>query len=399
MNNNKKEDNTEIQSNDSQIIKEKSRRQIRAEEKIKDAKKKKIIALAAIIAVFILVVCISLFSISEYQKDAEIRPILKAAKAGDSEAQYELGMIYYSDRDRQDDQKAVEWLEKSADQKNTKAQFQLGTMYSGGNGVDQDPEKSMDYLQAAAEGNLPIAQYYLAYSYDQGIKPLERDVNKGIEWAEKSANQGYADALFLLGFMYLRSDPVDEAKGFEWLLKLSETDKNELLEEKYSYTDSYLNYELGRRYLNGIGIDKNVEKALEYLTKADELNSAEAQYQLGLMYQLGEDVEKDLTKAVEFFTKSSDQGLAQAKYELGLMYKLGEGVEKDLTKAVEFLTDVADRGYPQAKYELGLMYESGEGVEKDLEKSNELIQEAADEGYTLARQHLGILEDETTETE
>jgi len=50
-------------------------------------------------------------------------------------------------------EKAVEWYNKSAEQGNMQAQYNLGIMYEDGIGVPQSNEKAMEwYRKAAAQG-------------------------------------------------------------------------------------------------------------------------------------------------------------------------------------------------------------------------------------------------------
>ena len=53
---------------------------------------------------------------------------------------------------KQDYKKAIEWYEKSANQGNTKAQFNLGIMYANGQGVIQDKKRAKEYFRKACDG-------------------------------------------------------------------------------------------------------------------------------------------------------------------------------------------------------------------------------------------------------
>ena len=58
-----------------------------------------------------------------------------SAEQGEKEAQYNLGVMYYSgDGVLQDYAKAFELFTKSAEQGNARAQFNLGVMYENGEG-------------------------------------------------------------------------------------------------------------------------------------------------------------------------------------------------------------------------------------------------------------------------
>jgi TPR repeat protein len=62
--------------------------------------------------------------------------IRKLAEQGVADAQYRLGLIYYSGRGvPQDYKEAVRWHRKAAEQGYAKAQHELGRMYNIGYGV------------------------------------------------------------------------------------------------------------------------------------------------------------------------------------------------------------------------------------------------------------------------
>lgn len=70
----------------------------------------------------------------------EWRPL---AEAGDPDAQYQLGIMYYRGEGvMQDYREAADWYQGAAEQGDTEAQLNLGLMYAQGLGVKQD------YVQA-----------------------------------------------------------------------------------------------------------------------------------------------------------------------------------------------------------------------------------------------------------
>ena len=51
----------------------------------------------------------------------------------------------------EDDVKAVEWYRKAAEQEYSDAQYNLGAMYYNGEGVEQDYAKAVEWVRKAAE--------------------------------------------------------------------------------------------------------------------------------------------------------------------------------------------------------------------------------------------------------
>ena len=90
--------------------------------------------------------------------------------------------------------------------------------------------------------------------------------------------------------------------------------------------------------------------------------NASAQYQLGLRYDNGDGVQKDSAEAVKWFRKAAEQGYAPAQNEYGkhLMN------ERDVVEAVMWFRKAADQGYDKAQNNLGICYATGQGVKKDM---------------------------------
>ena len=84
---------------------------------------------------------------------------------------------------------------------------------------------------------------------------------------------------------------------------------------------------------NGLGVVKNCEEAVRWMTAAAEQGHALAQHGIGFMYLEGECVDKDPTAAAEWFKQAAEQGLAGSQTTLAMMYEEGNGVAQDLDEA------------------------------------------------------------------
>lgn len=75
------------------------------------------------------------------------------AEQGDADAQFALGERYfYGNRDvSQDDEQAVYWYRKAAEQGDAYAQCDLGLCYADGVGVLQDKQEAVYWYRRAAE--------------------------------------------------------------------------------------------------------------------------------------------------------------------------------------------------------------------------------------------------------
>ena len=110
---------------------------------------------------------------------AELR---QRAEQGDTEAQYDLGLMYANGEGvARDDEQAVRWFRLAAEQGDADAQFNLSFMYLNGEGVPQDYEEAIRWFRAAAEQGLATAQFYLGFMYDSG-RGVPRDEIQAHMW-------------------------------------------------------------------------------------------------------------------------------------------------------------------------------------------------------------------------
>ena len=83
---------------------------------------------------------------------------------------------------------------------------------------------------------------------------------------------------------------------------------------------------------------------MEWLERAARNGSDCAAYRLGKEYLRGKVVEKDVSKAVEWFTQTAEVGDPYAQYVLGKLYLEGEDVPRDEETAVYWLAESANQG-------------------------------------------------------
>ncbi|XQW84790.1 tetratricopeptide repeat protein [Thalassotalea piscium] len=153
-----------------------------------------------------------------------------------------------------------------------------------------------------------------------------------------------------------------------------------LVAEEYSPAQ----YQMALIYLNGYGVPKDKNKALELIVKAAEQNYPEALFTLSVFYSEGDLVKKDLKKAFEYMTKAANKHLPSAQFNLGVMYANGEGTPVDSTRAARWYEKAAKQNYVLAQYNLALMYFEGKGVRLSLQESYIWNIIAAKSGYEPA---------------
>ncbi len=160
--------------------------------------------------------------------------------------------------------------------------------------------------------------------------------------------------------------------------------------------DSKCLAELGNRYLMGEmgGLPykgRDYKKAYDCYNKSAEQGDKDGLYGMGLLHMNGLGVEKNFQKAADYFRLSGDKGNPKAYTKLGLLYiSGGYGLESDTSRAIEFLQKAAKLNDDEGMYELGKCYKEGiGGMPKDVEKALLLFKRAAKLGHLGSYYYVG----------
>ena len=124
----------------------------------------------------------------------------------------------------------------------------------------------------------------------------------------------------------------------------------------------------------------DLDAAIPLLRRAALKGIAPAQYDLGKIYELGQGVDQDLIQARSLIARAAEQGHVGAMYDLALFMAEGEGGPADEAGAADWFRRAADHGFADAQYNLGVMYAEGIGVEQDPAEALYWFQLAARQG-------------------
>lgn len=138
-------------------------------------------------------------------------------------------------------------------------------------------------------------------------------------------------------------------------------------------------YRLGKMFLQGKDVPKNVDYALRWLEESVSEDNEFTEYLLGKIYLKGEDVEQDLIRAEDLLRKSSAQGNKYAKYTLGKALLDGELFLQNIPEAIKLITESADKNFAPAQYLFGKLLYKGEVIPQDLKKAIEYLEKAVEQ--------------------
>lgn len=110
-------------------------------------------------------------------------------------------------------------------------------------------------------------------------------------------------------------------------------------------------------------------EALSCFQVAAKAGDAAAQTWLGDMYLRGLGVQADVQVAINMYNKAVAQNYSPAMVELGDLYMMGRGVNKDHNKAFTLLNKAAELKNPDGFIGVASCYADGLGVEQDKEKA------------------------------
>ena len=252
---------------------------------------------------------------------------------GDPLSQYQIGKMLYTGKGcEQNTEKAISYLEKSAEGKNVPAQLLLSQIYIKYDIREKLPI-ALGYLTELAEkGDNEIAQYALGKLFisDEKLK----DINKGVGYLKAAEEKGNTYAKILLGKVYLDLDSgiYDVEQGVRYLRELVEAG------------NEYACYYLGKEYVRKESPYYNEAKGVQYLERAKEQGNDRAKYFVGKIYLDKISSEYSPELGLQYMTELAESGNEYAQLKLGFEYLKGENVERNIFSSYNYFSQAAAQG-------------------------------------------------------
>ena len=292
-------------------------------------------------------------------------------------------------------------------------------LYCGKNGYTKDANRALELYRKAAELDYDWGYYNVGKCYLEG-QGVPKDDDEARKWFRKAANQnnvwakvrlaelGDAICMTEVGDCYysgsaesqnLHRNP-DEA--YKWYLKSAEG----------GYHWGY--YNVGKCYVEGLGVAKDDNEARKWFRKAEELGDnpwatywlaelgdidsahrvseyyATGSHESWGMYKSEPDAERFRNKVTE---------LCAALVQEGDHYYDTQNRHRDVNKAWKYYRKAAHYGYHWGCYNVGKCYMEGQGVAKDDDEARKWFRKAADQDNVWAKVGLAELGDAVCMTE
>lgn len=214
-------------------------------------------------------------------------------------------------------------------------------------------------MPLAEKGNAK-AQYGICEMYADGLG-VAADVVEAFKWCQKSATQGDARALRVIGYFYeegyagLSSDNLE---AMNWYRKAAKGG------------DAVAMRRIGLLYEFGKGGIKDDKEALSWYRKAALLGEPVAQLYLGRIYEFGEGVEQNSSEAMNWYRKAAKQGNANAQDDLIRMQEKNDlqytpihqpsNFQQKVKKKDQHYTAIISCGYGGKNFPLMACFEKSE---------------------------------------
>lgn len=341
----------------------------------------------------------------------------------------------------------VEYLKILADGGNQEAVLNLANQaYSGQYSMKADyPMAIKLFSQLAQQGN-PYALYNLARIYRFG-RGVDKNYQRAMEYYQQAIQQGHQasgaeiESLKLLISMdgKVTAQLTDNAEVFQ--SRWRETEKIRFYEQQVHMLNidifkvrerRWLERTLANYYRTGLGVEPNLDEAIEHYKAAMELQDAESYRQFGVMCQYGNGVSVNYEEALRCYQMAANLGsmqacknlralelkmrfprravvgsmsLSDAKPVQAAQVRTAAGANEegvlamkvgDYDRAYSCIQEALaiDADFSPAVYNLGWLYLKGQGVGRDLEKARECWIKASNEtGNAVARRRLYWIND------
>lgn len=296
-----------------------------------------------------------------------------------------LAQLYIAEQHYLQDNKdlALRWYLKSALNKNQSAINNALLMIELGEGVNDNMDNVVSFMEKVGlEGNI-YAQAYLGdiYRSDEYHQNLE----KSYFWYSEAAKQGDDRSQYFVGTMSVNGIGTFQniPKGMRML---------ESLAERGNINSMLI---LGKLNKIGYNIAKNHSKASKWFDMAAKEGNVEAMYEIADSLERGYGINKDPRKALEWFETSAHHGNMDSAYRAGLLnleLSMSGDPEYTVDFAKHWLEMAANEGLIESQLRLGDLYYEGKfNIDKNYKVAEEWYKLAASQGDRLAYKKLSLI--------
>ena len=329
----------------------------------------------------------------------------KAAQAKVAEAYYYLGML---DERNYDFKAAKENYEKGIEAGNDLCKLRLGYLYQRGYGVKGDDKKAWELYNEALDNGCVEADFFRAKIVSAGLAGQELSAEAALKYlknvAEESKDPWYiSNANNQIGNLYKAGGigvDKDLDKAIEYYSKLTETMDcaSNVVTQEFNIGQIYANMD------EEVKAEEHYKAAFDACKDMAEAGSIYHMYWCGYCCRYGKGAEQSYSEAVKWYEKANavakernDKNCCfDALLELGDLCERGLGFNQNYETAYSYYKEAADAGCGKAAYKIGLLYHwahKGADAEgnADYEMARQWYDKAIECGNTDAYTNIGVI--------
>ncbi len=275
----------------------------------------------------------------------------KAADQGDADGMYEVANLYEKGLGVVSNSfKAYNYYYKAANKGNSDAQLKVSLAYFDDklpSTMKFSEEEAFRWIHSAAESGKAQAQFAMGSIYENGFG-AKVDLKEAMTFYKQASDQGHKKAKRKLARLYVKVGSLEQKKlGFDYL--------NQILDENPN--DYEVMTIVGDAYLNGWGATQNDNLGIASYRTAAEGGYPYAQYAMATFLSKGEHVDKNMKRAVYWLTQSAANGYPNAMLALCIMYENGIEFKKNNQKATQWCKQAKEKNMTDKAFirkELGI---------------------------------------------
>ncbi len=293
----------------------------------------------------------------EYNEEKALDYLKRAADAGCEEAECDLARAYI-----------FNWLDIGTDKKKGKTMMDAlmertnnsyvmanyaALLWDGDEPYNEDKDRALEILDNIKDKDEPLYLGFIAGVNLLGTSKIIPNIYKAIDYYKRAFRYGHRYCAYMLYLCYIQNNDdleADTTEALEWLQKGIEANQTKCMIEMadicFSDDSAFQKYH-------------NVSRGIELLKVAARHGSSEAYLRLGIVNYGGQHVDKDDDKAFEYMEKAAKMRNAVGACDLGWYYILGTGCEKDVEKGIETWKKAVEYGSAPAANNLFVYYHGG----------------------------------------
>lgn len=333
-------------------------------------------------------------------------PLRERAVSGDLLAQYELVLkLEYGQGCKANPEEAKRWLLNAAKKGLKEAQFRLGDhLLRGEAGFDRNAEEAVPWLMRSAEQGYDSAQFALGWCYEKGLG-TSIDLVQAARAYQKAAKQGNTQATLQLKICLEQLGTIEAPPAGE-LADSSSNDPEELFTLGCKIRDSgkraddrnkakalfkkasRLGHDIAQHAFIELCLSdpQNLDEladAVNWLEKSTAQGDERAKLLFAACLRNGIGCDRDPQRALALLETLSQAKNLLAEAIIGASMLIGDGIPRNIPRGIALLKHAAENGEAYAQWKLAICYRTGLGVAKDQKAMEMFFQKSSDQYFPL----------------